>query len=300
MCKKYKDKKLIIIIKMITCNLMGGLGNQLFQIFATIAYASKSRNRFLFLNQETLGGGGCTLRYTFWNTFLSSLKPFLTNNLPFLNMIRETNFTYNELPVESMIGTNTMIHGYFQSYKYFQEHFETICKLIGLEKKKQEVLNKLGLNKKDLNNTISMHFRLGDYKKLSDFHPIAPQKYYANALHYFNTINPGIQYKIIYFCEDEDLEEVLKTIEYLKNLQTDYTFERGDNTLADWEQMLYMSLCSHNIIANSSFSWWGAYFNTNKDINNERIVLYPEKWFGPTANIDTKDLCPLDWVKINY
>ena len=54
---------------MITCNLMGGLGNQIFQIFATIAYAIKSRNKFYFLAQETLGGGGCTLRYTFWNTF---------------------------------------------------------------------------------------------------------------------------------------------------------------------------------------------------------------------------------------
>jgi len=285
---------------MITCNLMGGLGNQLFQIFATIAYASKSRNRFLFLNQETLGGGGCTLRYTFWSTFLTNLKPFLTNTLPPLNMIREKNFTYNELPLDSITGTNTMIHGYFQSYKYFQEHFETICKLIGLDKKKLEVLNKLGLKKEDLNNTISMHFRIGDYKKLTDFHPIAPQKYYENCLYYFNDINPGIQYKIIYFCEDEDLEEVLKTIQPLKKVQTGYTFERGDNTLSDWEQMLYMSLCSHNIIANSSFSWWGAYFNTNKDINNERRVLYPETWFGNKSNNDTKDLCPPDWVKINY
>ena len=285
---------------MITCNLMGGLGNQLFQIFATIAYSSKSRNRFTFLNQETLGGGACTLRYTFWNTFLSNLKPFLTNNLPPLNMIRETDFTYNELPIESMIGTNIMIHGYFQSYKYFQEHFETICKLIGLEKKKQEVLDKLKLKKEDLNNTISMHFRIGDYKKLQGFHPIAPEKYYEKCLHYFNEINPKIQYKIIYFCEDEDLEEVLKTIESLNKIQTSYTFERGDNTLADWEQMLYMSLCSHNIIANSSFSWWGAYFNTNKDINNERKVIYPETWFGSSINHNTKDLCPPDWVKINY
>ena len=61
-----------------------------------------------------------------------------------------------------------------------------------------------------------------------------------------------------------------------------------------------MSNCEHNIIANSSFSWWGAYFNTNKDQYNERRVLYPEIWFGPTANNNTKDLCPPDWVKINY
>ena len=55
---------------MITCNLMGGFGNQLFQIFATISYAIKSRNQFKFLSLETLGGGGSTtLRYTFWKTF---------------------------------------------------------------------------------------------------------------------------------------------------------------------------------------------------------------------------------------
>ncbi len=274
---------------MITCDLAGGLGNQLFQIFATIAYAEKNRSSFLFLNQTTLGGNGvCTLRYTFWNTFLSSLKPFLTNDLPSLNIIKETDFTYNELPITE---TDTLICGYFQSYKYFQEHFGTICKLIELERKKQEVLNKLCLRKEDLNNTISMHFRLGDYKQLTNFHPIVPLKYYENALLY---INSGINYRVIYFCEDEDYEEVIQMINYLKNVQTNYTFERGDNTLADWEQMLYMSLCSHNIIANSSFSWWGAYFNTNN------IVLYPEIWFHPNANINTRDLCPPNWIKIKY
>jgi len=273
---------------------MGGLGNQLFQIFTTIAYASKSRNRFLFLNQETLGGGGSTLRYTFWNTFLRSLKPFLTGDLPPLNIIRENNFTYNELPVDSMIGTNTMIHGYFQSYKYFQEHYQMICRLIGLEFKKQSLLTSLNLKQEELNNTISMHFRLGDYKKLADFHPIATPLYYENALKHFKNLYPDINYNILYFCEDDDHNEVLKTICKLEETNPNYKFMRGTNLLADWEQMLYMSLCSHNIIANSSFSWWGAYFNTNKD----KIVCYPEVWFGSTANINTLDLCPNDWIRI--
>ena len=57
--------------------------------------------------------------------------------------------------------------------------------------------------------------------------------------------------------------------------------------------MLYMSLCRHNIIANSSFSWWGAYFNSNK----EKIVCYPSVWFG--NNMDTRDLCPETWIKMN-
>lgn len=280
---------------MITCNLMGGLGNQIFQIFATIAYSIKSRNKFNFLAQETLGGGSSTLRYTFWNTFFSSLKPFLTCNLPPVNVIRENGFTYNELPVGSMIGTNTMIHGYFQSEKYFKDQFEIICRLIGLEKLKQSVLDTLSLNKEDLNNTISMHFRLGDYKKLADFHPIATPQYYENALNYFKSKFTETNFSILYFCEDADVNDVQITIQNLENIFPNYKFTRGTNTLSDWQQMLYMSLCRHNIIANSSFSWWGAYFNANAN----KIVCYPSVWFGPTANIDTRDLCPESWIKLN-
>ena len=60
--------------------------------------------------------------------------------------------------------------------------------------------------------------------------------------------------------------------------------------------MLLMSSCQDNIIANSTFSWWGAYFNTN----NEKIVCYPYKWFGPSANHNICDLFPDSWQKIIY
>mgnify|MGYP000378992263 CR=1 FL=1 len=94
--------------------------------------------------------------------------------------------------------------------------------------------------------------------------------------------------------EDNDLDDVLITIDYLKDKFKDYDFERGYNELEDWEQMLLMSCCHHNIIANSSFSWWGAYFN---DWEN-KIVCYPSLWFGKAVNYNTKDLCPLNWIRI--
>ena len=79
---------------MLTCNLMGGLGNQLFQIFTTIAYAFKNDASFQFLDNKTLGGGECTLRYTYWETFLYRMKPFLAPVLPPLVQIKENSFWF--------------------------------------------------------------------------------------------------------------------------------------------------------------------------------------------------------------
>ncbi len=66
------------------------------------------------------------------------------------------------------------------------------------------------------------------------------------------------------------------------------------DTIPDWQQMLLMSVCDHNIIPNSTFSWWGAYFNANPS----KIICYPSIWFGPGVSHDTRDLCPKSWTKI--
>jgi len=282
---------------MITCNLMGGLGNQIFQIFATISYAVKSTNKFHFLYSDKLiGGGSTTIRYTFWDSFFNNLKPFLIYEIPLnIEVVREKRFSYDELPIYKMENKNIMLYGYFQSYKYFQENFSLIYRLIGMDKMKNALFSKLNLEKEQLENTISMHFRIGDYKEIQHCHPLATYTYYENAItHIKLTTKSEIKYNLLYFCEDVDIDEVTEKINKLKVVFSDYTFSRGENTLEDWEQMLFMSCCHHNIIANSSFSWWGAYFNSW----NDKIICYPSVWFGEPANIDTKDLCPPQWIKI--
>lgn len=283
---------------MITCNLMGGLGNQIFQIFTTLSYAIKTRTQFKFLNIDTLGGGSTTVRNTFWNSFFKRLKPFLIDNLPQpIHVVREKDFNYNELPLYEMIGQDTMIFGYFQSYKYFNEHFQIICRIIGLTTLKEELLTKINncyVNGLDLNNCISIHFRIGDYKKIQNVHPIITKDYYYKSLKYIKSKYSDINFTVVFFCEDNDLDDVMDIIIYLKKELSDFIFIRGENSLADWEQMLFMSCCHHNIIANSSFSWWGAYFNDWKD----KIVCYPSVWFGTSVNHNTKDLCPDNWNKI--
>ena len=84
---------------MITCILYGGLGNQMFQIFATMSYAINSKNKFMFNNIYILGQGTDTVRYTFWNSFFINLKPFLSNeDTNSFHEIKEQGFTYNQFP----------------------------------------------------------------------------------------------------------------------------------------------------------------------------------------------------------
>ena len=279
---------------MITCNLMGGLGNQIFQIFATISYAIKSKSPFKFMNVESLGGGSTTVRNTYWKTFFSNMRPFLMPSMPAVTVIREIGFPYNELPVREMINKDVLIYGYFQSYKYFNDNYNVICRMIGINKMKEALLLKLDLSNDYMENTISMHFRIGDYKKIQEFHPLATYGYYERSLQYLQTQNPTKQFNVLFFCEDVDYDEVTVTIDKLIAKFPSYNFTRASNVLADWEQMLLMSCCHHNVIANSSFSWWGAYFNAFAD----KRVCYPSAWFGPAARNDTRDLCPSDWIKI--
>lgn len=271
---------------------MGGLGNQIFQIFATLSYAIKSKNQFKFLNIETLGAGSTTIRHTFWNTFFSRLKPFLIETFPQpIHVIREKDYSFKELPIYEMIDNNCLIFGYFQSYKYFQENYDIICRLLNIQGMKIELLKKININLKD---TISMHFRIGDYIKIQNIHPIMPKEYYSDSLEFITGKYVSKQFTVLYFCEDNDVDDVNLTINYLQEKYPEIKFIRGDNSLEDWEQMLLMSCCNHNIIANSTFSWWAAYLNNWKN----KIVCYPSTWFGPASKNKTDDLFPIEWNEI--
>ena len=154
---------------MISCKLVGGLGNQLFQIYTTIAYALQFSKPFFFLNNYQLGDGsnGTTIRYTYWDTFLTSLKPFLKelNTIPPLLFIKENSFNYKELPKTIENNKGKLLVGYFQSPKYFEKYKEAVYKLLKIDLKKQVVKKKSQIQFDNKHCFISMHFRFGDYKK---------------------------------------------------------------------------------------------------------------------------------------
>ena len=294
---------------MITCHLVGGLGNQLFQIFTTIAYSIQSKQPFGFLNSYRIES--ITERHSYWDTFLLNLKNFTHDNLnEEFEIVGEKNFHYNKLPIDDNNDDNysndcekksKKLIGYFQSYRYFESYFENICSLLSLSYLKKQITNEYLQYFCD-ENLISMHFRLGDYKRLPEYHPILSVEYYIQSLKkIFEILKKrdveNKTYRVLYFCEKEDNEDVEMKIEVLKKEFPTIGFIKADDSIEDWKQMLIMSCCKHNIIANSSFSWWGGHFNIDK----EKIVCYPKVWFGPKMshhNLD--DLFPPSWNKIDF
>ena len=151
-----------------------------------------------------------------------------------------------------------------------------------------------------MENTISIHFRLGDYKHLAHTHPIMPVSYYINALTHILTRSRIQTYTVYYFCEKEDNDTVSTDwIDPISCVFPSLRFVKASDDMADWEQMLLMSSCTHNIIANSSFSWFGAYFNAG---GKGHTVCYPQHWFAGSAaeQNNTRDMFPEKWTKITY
>jgi hypothetical protein len=288
---------------MITCKLQGGLGNQLFQIFTTISYAMKNSVSFAFLNTYQLNNGenGTMIRYTYWKNFLSALIPFLkcSNQILIHNVLKEKKFTFENYDITD----NTLLVGYFQSSKYFDDYKTPIFKMIKLSTNKLFVKNKVASNYNLIFDNekkyISLHYRSGDYKKYPNIYPILDDVYYEKSIHAIFELNDYLhdyvkknKLFILYFCENDSLIEFEEIIEKLKTKFPQLVFEKSPSELYDWEQMLLMSLCNHNIIANSTFSWWGAYFNSHTN----KHVCYPKKWFN--NELDSCDLCPSDWIGI--
>ena len=274
---------------MLTTELMGGLGNQLFQIFTLLAHSINTKNAFYFEQKEIANG---VRKVQYWDSFLASLKSFVKPPQQIQHTIREQGFHYNALPTASTAASTKML-GYFQSYKYFDDKKAMLCRMLGIPKHQERMRAAMHAAE----NTVSMHFRIGDYKQLQEHHPLMPSSYYINALVQLVEDTGKADWTVLYFCEEGDREQVdavvnneIAKIDKLASMR----FVCVDHALQDWEQMVTMSVCRHNIIANSSFSWWGAYLN----MSGERRVYYPDTWFGPAqGNKDMSDLFPLDWTK---
>jgi len=267
-------------------NLEGGLGNQLFKIFCLISYCNTYNKKYIF-NRKLPNNNNNKIdtRNTYWDNLLKSISENTYDKRDFKYQYSEKRlYEYNEIPYYEK---DILLKGYYQNYKYFEKKYDEIINILNLNEIQENIKNKYLKNE----NIISLHFRKGDYKNLDNY-IVLNICYYIEAIRYVLDKDTSKCSEILCVYEIQDEEEVCKMIEELQDIFTEIKFIKVSTDLQDWEQMILMSVCRHNIIANSTFSWWSAYINKNVD----KIVCYPEKWFVKPTNIS--GMFPDKWKMI--
>jgi len=263
---------------MISCEMMGGLGNQMF--IAATAYSLALDNNDEVVFPLSISGITPTAYKTMLHrkTILRKLK--YTDDFRFIKYFHSERPDHTFHPID--FRKNLMLRGYFQSEKYFKHNRKEILKYFEPLEQIDIFLNKKYSSLINNEKVVSVHVRRGDYLKLSDYHAIIGKEYYDKAKKQFTD-----EHVFVYFSDD---------IEWCKETFKDVNsvfIEKQDDVL----DLYLMSKIKNNIIANSSFSWWAAWLNTNEN----KKVICPSSWFGPRnrhLDVAKKDLIPEGWFVI--
>ena len=253
---------------------LGQLGNQMFQYAAAKGVASKLDVPFMIPNHRVLFDDGIGNKYTIllFDAFkLTSASLFGT--LPTENYVQENGFTFNKDLFKIDKTENCSLYGFFQTEKYFKHIEKQIRKDFTF---KDDIKNECDDLIKQFTNPIALHIRRGDFVWNNKNHPPLSLDYYKSALELFDSDR-----EVIIFSDDTKWCKE-------QELFADDRFavaEGGDQ----FYDMCLMSMCDDFIIANSTFSWWGAW------LGNRGKVIAPKKWFGETLGHDTKDLYCKGW-----
>lgn len=261
------------MIKKVRIGLLGGIGNNLFQIACAYAYSLKY-NKELALKNEKFGTTHNALD-TYKDNLLSNI--IFDNKEYFSELYHEMVFYYKDIP---KMDNHVLLVGYFQSEKYFKEYEKEIRALFSYPEEYQNKIKekyKNFLNK----NTCSIHIRRGDYLQSPDHHPTVSINYIMKSVRQMPEDS-------VFIVMSDDIEWCKKN---LPNIPEKFIFI--ENT-PDYEDLYLMSQCKNNIISNSSFSWWGAWLNNNEN----KKVIAPSKWFGKAINHNTIDLIPETWINV--
>ena len=272
----------------VNVNIKGGLGNQLFQIATAYAYSQKYNGQLkLFKNKRTSDG-----RDMYWDSILYRLKPYLVDSLPTtLQYYTEKGpAQYDCLP--QLTENGILLDGYFQSSKYFgtESIKQQIKELFKPSKELLEnILKKYNSLLKMKQNIVCVHARRTDYLKnqtIIDIHNPQPLEYYIHATEYISKIveNP------IYVLISDDVQYWKDNIQNIPQFSKDNTIFIENET--DINTLCLMQQFYHFIIANSTFSWWGAW------LANSQNVIAPSKWFGPKGPQNYDDIYEKSWIRL--
>jgi Glycosyl transferase family 11 len=288
----------------IISQIIGGLGNQMFQYAAGWALA-KSKGTSLKLDISSFSGYRLHQGFELERVFEAEIniatqgdaKQVLgwqavgyANNIlrrPWMaafrkpSMLVEPHFRYCDLA--SIIDKAGYLYGYWQSEKYFLDYADEIRRQFQF-KQPLNAENKKWMALIVNRNSVGIHVRRGDFisKVNTGVHGACTVDYFSSAIAHMAARVPNPEF--FFFSDDMDWVR--------GNIAMDFPCYFIENNVGadSFNDMRLMSLCKHNIVANSSFSWWGGWLNRN----DSKIVIAPKRWFA--NDFDTRDLLPKDWV----
>ena len=287
---------------MINVRLRGQLGNVLFQYALAKHLAIKNNTNVKFetgyyFKRNKINGAKVLGQLKFLNInpqiynmgIGEKIKSYLgiTKYLEKKQVFKEERLGFD--PTFLLLKDNIVLRGYFQSEKYFKE-IETL-----IRSDLQFVNHTHSVQFKDMmviiENVISvgLHIRRGDYLKSKRLIDLTSTDYYLNSVNYIrqNVRSPH------FFIFSDDIDWCINKLRMPDSSYVDLS-ESSENPILD---IKLMSSCKHNIIANSTFSWWAAWLNSFED----KIIIAPNRWFNPSKRNFTfmDDIFPEKWVIID-
>lgn len=220
----------------------------------------------------------------------SSFVGKIMRRLPYITGQRYyiSHSVYYDSDFSKKLSKDGYIIGYFQNEKYFSESFDKVKESFQFAPLKGEKNVNIAERMKGT-NSVAIHVRKGDgYATWPEFQGTCPQSYYKNAI---DIISEKVS-NVVYYVFTDSPEWVIENFKWF-----DYTLINW-NPCEGWGNhfdMQLMSLCKHNIIANSTYSWWGAWLNSNPD----KVIIAPKVWFNLNSKMKHQpDIIPSSWLKI--
>ena len=182
------------------------------------------------------------------------------------------------------MGNNLYLDGYWQSPKYFEKYAEEIREQFYVDEQPiVDEADRIGITQDD--DSVAIHIRMGDYAMSKNIFVnglyLLPFQYYKNAMNEIKRYMPSQNFYVF----TNDVEKARIVFEDISEI----TYANEERRLSDLQEMHLMSMCKHQIIANSTYSWWAAWLNKNE----RKIICSPNIVFA------NKDIIPEDWKKIS-
>ncbi len=265
-------------------NIMGGLGNQLFQIAAAYAYARKEKGQLKIYKKRDNGN-----RPVYWDNFFKALQPYMIDRIPTQLQPWHESGPCMYSDIGPLVGRGKVLNGYFQTSKYYYNtQIKNEIKELFLQSSElvNNIKQKYSFVCQNSERVIVVHARRTDYNIHSNIHGPLTGRYYKDAL---QMLLSKIENPIFLLTSDDNnfWSEIKSDIEPIFDHQ--YLI-LDDET--DINTFILLQQFQNYIMSNSTFIWWAVW------LSNYKNVIVPAKWFGPDGPQQYEDIYEEDWIRI--